>query len=65
MPELPTVDEAGVPGYEYHTWFGFWAPKDTPQPIVEKLNAEVQRRSLNPLSCSASLLPRASRRPWR
>jgi tripartite-type tricarboxylate transporter receptor subunit TctC len=43
MPELPTVDEAGVPGYEYHTWFGLWAPKGTPQPIVEKLHAEVQK----------------------
>jgi tripartite-type tricarboxylate transporter receptor subunit TctC len=43
MPELPTVDEAGVPGYEYYTWFGLWAPKRTPQPIVEKLHAEVQK----------------------
>ena len=51
MPELPTVDEAGVPGYEYQTWFGLWAPKGTPQPIVEKLNAEVTegaRRSWRP-----------------
>jgi tripartite-type tricarboxylate transporter receptor subunit TctC len=35
--ELPTVDEAGVPGYEYYTWFGLWAPKGTPQAIVEKM----------------------------
>ena len=48
MPELPTVDEAGVPGYEYHTWFGLWAPKATPQPIVEKLHAEVQRALSDP-----------------
>lgn len=48
MPELPTVDEAGVPGYEYHTWFGFWAPKGTPQPIVEKLYAEVQKALADP-----------------
>jgi tripartite-type tricarboxylate transporter receptor subunit TctC len=48
MPELPTVDEAGVPGYEYHTWFGFWAPKATPQPIVEKLHAEVQKALAEP-----------------
>ena len=48
MPELPTVDEAGVPGYEYHTWFGFWAPKGTPQPIVDKLYAEVQKALADP-----------------
>jgi tripartite-type tricarboxylate transporter receptor subunit TctC len=43
MPELPTVDEAGVPGYEYYTWFGLWAPGRTPRPIVEKLYAEVRK----------------------
>jgi tripartite-type tricarboxylate transporter receptor subunit TctC len=48
MPDLPTVDEAGVPGYEYHTWFGFWAPKGTPQPIVEKLYAEVKKALADP-----------------
>ena len=48
MPELPTVDEAGVPGYEYYTWFGFWAPKGTPRPIVEKLSAEVQKALAEP-----------------
>ena len=48
MPELPTVDESGVPGYEYHTWFGFWAPKNTPPAIVEKLNAEVKKALADP-----------------
>ena len=48
MPELPTLDEAGVPGYEYQTWFGLWAPKGTPQPIVEKLYAEVQKALADP-----------------
>jgi tripartite-type tricarboxylate transporter receptor subunit TctC len=48
MPELPTVDEAGVNGYEYYTWFGLWAPQRTPQPIVEKLYAEVQKALANP-----------------
>ena len=46
MPELPTVAESGVPTFEYHTWFGLWAPSKTPRPIVEKLNAEV-RKALN------------------
>ena len=48
MPDLPTVDEAGVPGYEYHTWFGIWAPKNTPQPIIEKLHAEVKKALADP-----------------
>jgi tripartite-type tricarboxylate transporter receptor subunit TctC len=41
MPQVPTVDESGVPGFDYHTWFGLWAPKNTPPPIVERLHAEV------------------------
>jgi tripartite-type tricarboxylate transporter receptor subunit TctC len=48
MPELPTVDESGVPGYEYHTWFGFWAPKGTPQPVIDKLDAEVKKAMADP-----------------
>jgi tripartite-type tricarboxylate transporter receptor subunit TctC len=48
MPELPTVDEAGVSGYEYQTWFGFWVPKGTPQPIIEKLYIEVQKALADP-----------------
>ena len=48
MPDLPSVEEAGVPGYEYHTWFGLWAPKGTPQPIVDKLNAEVTKALADP-----------------
>jgi tripartite-type tricarboxylate transporter receptor subunit TctC len=49
MPELPTIDEAGVPGYEYHTWFGLWAPKGTPQAVIDKLNAEVTKALADPL----------------
>jgi tripartite-type tricarboxylate transporter receptor subunit TctC len=49
MPELPSVEEAGVPGYEYHTWFGLWAPKGTPQAIVDKLNAEVTKALADPV----------------
>ena len=48
MPDLPTVDEAGVPGYEYHTWFGLWAPQGTPRPIVEILHAEVRKALADP-----------------
>jgi len=43
MPEMPTVAEAGVPGYEATIWLGLMAPKATPQAIVARLNAEVSR----------------------
>jgi tripartite-type tricarboxylate transporter receptor subunit TctC len=43
LPDVPTVAEAGVPGYAYYTWFGLWAPKLTPQPILEKLHLEVKK----------------------
>src|SRR5579862_419140 len=38
-PEIPTTDEAGLPGYYFSFWHAMWAPKGTPQPIVAKLNA--------------------------
>jgi tripartite-type tricarboxylate transporter receptor subunit TctC len=43
LPELPTVAEAGVPGYEYQAWFGVVAPAATPRGIVERLNQELRR----------------------
>ena len=42
-PEIPTVAEAGVPGYEYDSWTGFLAPAGTPPAIVSQFNAEVVR----------------------
>ncbi len=48
LPEVPTMEEAGVPGYVYYTWFGLWAPKNTPQPIVDKLNGEVKKALADP-----------------
>ena len=41
LPELPTVAESGLKGYETITWFGFVAPAKTPQAIVARLNAEI------------------------
>jgi tripartite-type tricarboxylate transporter receptor subunit TctC len=38
LPEVPTVAESGVPGYEYSTWYGLLAPAGVPRAIVEKLN---------------------------
>jgi tripartite-type tricarboxylate transporter receptor subunit TctC len=43
MPEVPTIDEAGVPGYEATIWLGLMAPAGTPRPVLEKLNAEVNK----------------------
>jgi tripartite-type tricarboxylate transporter receptor subunit TctC len=42
-PNLPTVAEAGVPGYEAVIWLGLMAPAGTPKPVVDRLNAEVQK----------------------
>ncbi|HEX3504770.1 MAG TPA: tripartite tricarboxylate transporter substrate-binding protein [Xanthobacteraceae bacterium] len=39
MPNVPTVDEAGLPGFYVSIWFGLWAPKGTPKDIIGKLNA--------------------------
>jgi tripartite-type tricarboxylate transporter receptor subunit TctC len=43
MPELPTVAEAGVPGYEFDTWFVLAAPKGTPRAIVDTLNSHIRK----------------------
>src|SRR6478735_4119558 len=42
-PELPTVAEAGVPGYEFDTWFVVVAPKGTPRTIVDTLNSNIRK----------------------
>jgi tripartite-type tricarboxylate transporter receptor subunit TctC len=48
MPEVPTIDEAGVPGYESTIWLGVMAPAKTPQPIVDLLNAEIRKIMARP-----------------
>ena len=47
-PEVPTADEAGVPGLYYSTWHGIWAPKGTPADVVAKLNAAANAAMANP-----------------
>jgi len=44
-PEIPTIAQAGVPGYEFDSWTGFLAPTGTPSAIVSQVNAEVVRIS--------------------
>ncbi len=41
LPDVPTIAEAGVPGYEATSWFGMFAPAGTPAPVVAKLNAAI------------------------
>jgi tripartite-type tricarboxylate transporter receptor subunit TctC len=47
-PELPTVAESGVPGYELYEWNGVFAPAGTPRPIVERLHAEFAKALAQP-----------------
>jgi tripartite-type tricarboxylate transporter receptor subunit TctC len=42
MPELPTIAESGVPGYDVATWWGILAHGQTPKPVLEKLNKEIR-----------------------
>ena len=43
LPDVPTIAEAGVPGYEFTGWMGFLVPTGTPRPVVQKLHNEVAR----------------------
>jgi tripartite-type tricarboxylate transporter receptor subunit TctC len=43
MPQVPTVQEAGVPGYELSGWFGLLAPAKTPQGVIDRLSSEVKK----------------------
>jgi tripartite-type tricarboxylate transporter receptor subunit TctC len=43
LPDVPTLMEAGVPGYEVTSWSGIFAPAGTPRPVVEKLNAVINQ----------------------
>ena len=48
MPDVPTVAQSGVSGYDVTAWFGIAAPKTTPRDIVLKLHAELLRVLKNP-----------------
>lgn len=41
-PDVPTISEAGVPDFVFNSWYAVWAPKGTPRPILEKVNAMIQ-----------------------
>lgn len=53
MPNVPSADEAGLPGYEVRSWFGMFAPAKTPQGIIERLSREIKQASTDPKFVSA------------
>jgi hypothetical protein len=48
LPELPALSEMGVKGFDISIWFGLYAPKGTPQPIIDKLSSALQRAVKDP-----------------
>ena len=56
-PEVPTIAESGLPGFEAASWYGLFAPKGTPRPIVDKLSAETQRIFADPAFREKFLAP--------
>jgi tripartite-type tricarboxylate transporter receptor subunit TctC len=48
IPEVPTVAESGLPGYEATSWFGLFAPAGAPREIVAKINGEIRRMFADP-----------------
>ena len=48
LPDVPTIAEAGVPGYEATIWLGIMAPKGTPQAVVDRLNSEINKAIKRP-----------------
>ncbi|MCC7483478.1 MAG: tripartite tricarboxylate transporter substrate binding protein [Burkholderiales bacterium] len=67
FPDLPTIDEAGVPGYEYSSWNGVFAPRGTPRPIIMRLHALIQAaladREVARLYAAQGVVPRGSKSP--
>jgi tripartite-type tricarboxylate transporter receptor subunit TctC len=48
VPDIPTIDESGLPGFDSWNWFGIFGPAGTPRPIVERLNTEMNRILADP-----------------
>jgi tripartite-type tricarboxylate transporter receptor subunit TctC len=51
-PDIPSVDEAGLPGFYMEAWQAIWAPKRTPSAVIEKLNAAIMAASADPVARS-------------
>ena len=61
VPDIPTVAETGLPGYEATTWFGLFAPAGTPRDVVMKLNAEAEKIFADPAFEEQFLAPQMFR----
>jgi len=48
LPDVPTVSEIALPGYEFMTWYGLAAPAGTPKPIIDRLNADLRKTMASP-----------------
>jgi len=68
-PEIPTTDEAGLPGFYFSFWHAFWVPKGTPKPIIATLNSAVVDALADPqirqklLSLAQEIFPRDQQTP--
>ena len=64
LPDVPTIAESGVPGYEFSTWGALFMPKGTPKPIIDRLHAEVVKAvndaTVRERLSSLGLVPRGS-----
>ena len=68
-PDIPTTDEAGLPGFYFSFWHAFWVPKDTPNDIIAKLNGAVVSTLADPtirkklVDLSQEIFPREQQTP--
>jgi tripartite-type tricarboxylate transporter receptor subunit TctC len=68
-PELPTTDEAGLPGFYFSFWHALWVPKGTPKDIIDKLNGAVVSSLADPairqklVDLSQEIFPREQQTP--
>jgi tripartite-type tricarboxylate transporter receptor subunit TctC len=63
LPDVPTVAEAGLPGYEYLDWWGVFAPAATPRAVIDKIGSEIRRVLVLPEVTSQLLSQGAEARP--
>src|SRR5262249_10464579 len=48
LPDVPTIAEAGVPGFEFDTWYGIFAPGTTPRPLVAQISSDIAKAITSP-----------------
>jgi len=49
LPNIPTIAESGVPGFDFSVWFGVWAPTGVPQPVINKIAAAIKAAAADPV----------------